>query len=101
VADGAAIVDAAHIELFAENQNDEIENGLALCKNAHWMFDEGLWSARDDGRVVIAAQRFTDTGPEALRIAPYAGRPLQFANGVKLRPSPEHFRRHREFHGLR
>jgi putative restriction endonuclease len=43
-ADGAAIVDAAHIEPFAETQNGDIENGLALCKNAHWMFDEGPWS---------------------------------------------------------
>ena len=48
--DGAAIVDAAHIEPFAESQNDDIENGLALCKNAHCMFDEGLWSVRKDGR---------------------------------------------------
>jgi putative restriction endonuclease len=43
---GAAIVDAAHIEPFAETQKDDIENGLALCKNAHWMFDEGLWSVQ-------------------------------------------------------
>lgn len=43
--DGAAIVDAAHIESWADNQNDDLQNGLALCKNAHWMFDEGLWSS--------------------------------------------------------
>ena len=72
--DGAAIVDAAHIEPFAENQNDDIENGLALCKNAHWMFDEGLWSVRGNGRVVLASQRFTENGPEGLRLQPYAGR---------------------------
>lgn len=41
--DGAAIVDAAHIELWAASENDDIQNGLALCKNAHGMFDEGLW----------------------------------------------------------
>ena len=78
-ADGAAIVDAAHIEPSAESQNDDIENGLALCKNAHWMFDEGLWSVRGDGRVVLAPQRFTENGPEGLRLQPYAGRLLQFA----------------------
>jgi hypothetical protein len=91
--DGAAIVDAAHIEPWAENGNDDIENGLALCKNAHWMFDEGLRSVRDDGRVVLSLQRFTENGPDGLRLQPYAGRLLQFAAGVTLRPKPRHFAR--------
>ena len=98
--DGAAIVDAAHIEPFSETQNDDIGNGLALCKNAHWMFDEGLWSVRTDGRVVLAPQRFTENGPEGLRLQPYAGRLLQFAAGVTLRPEVEYFARHRTFHGF-
>ena len=97
-ADGAAIVDAAHIEPFAEAQNDDIENGLALCKNAHWMFDEGLWSVRNDGRVLLAPQRFTENGPEGLRLQPYAGRLLQFATGVSMRPRNDYFTRHRLFH---
>jgi len=99
-ADGAAIVDAAHIEPFAETQNDDIENGLALCKNAHWKFDEGLWSVRRDGRVVLAPQRFTENGPEGLRLQPYAGRLLQFAAGVTLRPKENYFTRHRAFHAI-
>jgi putative restriction endonuclease len=99
-ADGAAIVDAAHIEPFADSQNDDIENGLALCKNAHWMFDEGLWAVRDDGRVMLAPQRFTENGPEGLRLQPYAGRLLQFATGVTLRPNPKYFGRHQTFHGF-
>ncbi len=64
--DGAAIVDAAHIEPFAESQNDDIENGLALCKNAHWMFDEGLWSVRTDGRVLLSPERFTESHSNVL-----------------------------------
>jgi putative restriction endonuclease len=99
--DGAAIVDAAHIESWAASENDDIQNGLALCKNAHWMFDEGLWSVQADGRVVLAPYRFTENGPEALRLQPYGGRLLQFADGVTLRPNPEYFARHRAFHGLR
>lgn len=54
IPDGAAIVDTAYIESWAESENDDIKNGLALCKNAHWMFDEGLWSVLSDGRVVLA-----------------------------------------------
>ena len=100
-ADGGAIVDAAHIEPWADSGNDDLRNGLALCKNAHWMFDEGLWSVRADGRVMLAPQRFTENGPEGLRLAPYAGRLLQFADGVTLRPGLECFARHRGFHGFR
>jgi putative restriction endonuclease len=99
--DGAAIVDAAHIESWAASENDDIQNGLALCKNAHWMFDEGLWSVQADGRVVLAPYRFSENGPEALRLQNCGGRLLQFANGVTLRPKPEYFGRHRTFHGFR
>jgi putative restriction endonuclease len=100
-ADSAAIVDAAHIVPFAEAQNDELGNGLALCKNAHWMFDEGLWSVGNDGRIVVARQRFTENGPEALRLQPYSGRFLQYAEGVDLRPKSGNFAKHRALHGFR
>ena len=76
-------------------------SGLALCKSAHWMFDEGLWSVRNDGRVVLAPYRFTENGPEGLRLQPYAGRLLQFSDGVTLWPNSEYFTRHRAFHGFR
>jgi HNH endonuclease len=98
---GAAIVDAAHIESWAGSQNDDLENGLSLCKNAHWMFDEGLWSVGDDGRVVLAPHRFTENGPEGLRLQPYAARLLEFSGGVTLRPNQEYFARHLGFHGFR
>jgi putative restriction endonuclease len=98
--DGCTIVDAAHIERWATNQNDDLGNGLALCKNAHWMFDEGLWSVRPDGRVILAINRFKENGPDGLRLQSYAGRFLQFAPGVALRPNPESFRTHRQFHQI-
>ena len=78
----------------------DIENGLALCKNAHWMFDEGLWSVRSDGQVTLAPQRFIESGPDGLRLSPYAGRLLQFAAGVTLRPKAGYFAKHRTFHGM-
>jgi putative restriction endonuclease len=99
-ADGAAIVDAAHIEPWATSRNDDLTNGLALSKNAHWMFDEGLWSVRHDGRVVVAERRYTEQGPDQLRLSPYAGRLLQFADGVLLRPDPQRFDAHRALHSL-
>lgn len=34
-----SIVDAAHIHQFSDSRNNDPKNGLALCKNAHWLFD--------------------------------------------------------------
>jgi putative restriction endonuclease len=94
--DGASLVDAAHIEAWAKTQNDDLTNGLALSKNAHWMFDAGLWSVDDDLRVVVRAHRFSEAGPDAQQLRAYAGRHLQFDLKAKLRPSIESLRRHRE-----
>jgi putative restriction endonuclease len=41
---GESVVEAAHIEPFAKTRNNDIHNGLALSRNAHWAFDRGLWS---------------------------------------------------------
>ena len=92
---GETIVDAAHIEGWAETQNDDFCNGLALSKNAHWMFDAGLWSADKDMRVIVNTHAFTEHGPESLRLSIYAGRHLQFDPAAKLRPALESLRRHR------
>jgi putative restriction endonuclease len=97
--DGAAVVDAAHIEQWARTQNDDITNGLALSKTAHWMFDEGLWSADVDMRVIVNTRRFSENGPEAFRLSSVAGRHLQFDPSAKLRPSAEYLRNHRAHHG--
>jgi putative restriction endonuclease len=51
---GSSIVDAAHIHERSDCQNDDPQNGLALSKNAHWMFDEGLWSLTDDFKILVA-----------------------------------------------
>jgi putative restriction endonuclease len=98
--DGATIVDAAHIEAWAAHQNDDPGNGLALSKNAHWMFDNGLWSADTDLRVIVNTRAFTEHGPEAFRLGSFAGRHLQFDPAAKLRPSSECLRRHRRQSGF-
>jgi putative restriction endonuclease len=93
--DGMSIVDAAHIEPWAETGNDDLGNGLALSKSAHGMFDAGLWAVDDDLRVVVNPTRFTEAGPDAYQLRTYAGRHLQFAPQAKLRPAAESLRSHR------
>jgi putative restriction endonuclease len=99
--DGATIVDAAHIEAWAATQNDDPSNGLALSKNAHWMFDAGLWSVDADLRIMVNTRAFTEHGPEAFRLGAFAGRHLQFDPSSRLRPSLECLRRHRSSCGWR
>jgi len=94
--EGYSIVDAAHIESWADSQNDDLANGLALSKSAHWMFDQGLWTVDDDMRVEVHPDRFKDAGPDAFRLEAIAGRHLQFDPMATLRPSIESLRKHRK-----
>lgn len=93
--DGAMIVDAAHIEQWAKTQNDEVTNGLVLSKNAHWMFDNGLWSADEQLRIIVNERAFTENGPEVFRLSNFAGRHLQFDPSASLRPCSDCLRGHR------
>ena len=43
-------VDAAHILPWADYDLDEISNGVCLCKQHHWAFDEGLILITHDGQ---------------------------------------------------
>ena len=41
---GESVTDAAHIIPFSVSYNDDIRNGMSLCKLHHWAFDTGLIS---------------------------------------------------------
>lgn len=99
--EGTTIVDAAHIEAWRQRQNDDLTNGLALSKNAHWMFDEGLWSVDGELRILVNPRKYTEHGPDSLRLASFAGRHLQFDPDAKLRPGREFLRDHRLHFGFR
>ena len=92
---GGTIVEAAHIHSFAKSRNDTPENGLSLTRNAHWMFDEGLWTVDEKMRVVVASEIFTEWGGEATWLKSQHGSELFFMEGVALRPGREHLTWHR------
>jgi putative restriction endonuclease len=93
---GASIVDAAHIHERKSSSNDDPENGLALCKNAHWMFDEGLWSIDDDFRVIVSRHAFTDSSLDGFSLRYFQNRPLIFHQTSTLRPHRKYLAWHRE-----
>jgi len=95
-ADAGSIVDAAHIHQFADSRNNHPQNGLALSKNAHWMFDAGLWSLTDDFRVIVAASdHFSEDGSECFLLRRVAGRRVDLPTDPNCWPAREHLNWHR------
>ncbi|HME60548.1 MAG TPA: HNH endonuclease, partial [Candidatus Binatia bacterium] len=74
--DSGSIVEAAHIHQFADSRNNHPRNGIALCKNAHWMFNEGLWSLDNNYRVLIDPKRFDESGAQELLLSGKANTPI-------------------------
>jgi putative restriction endonuclease len=92
---GSSIVEAAHIHQFSQSRNDNADNGLALTRDAHWMFDEGLWTVDERNRVIVASEIFTEWGPEGRWLKGHHGQELRFIDGVVLRPASKHLSWHR------
>jgi putative restriction endonuclease len=91
-----SIVDAAHIHQFASSRNNDPRNGLALCKNAHWLFDNGLWTLGDDYQVIVAVGRFAEESPDQRPLAEYHGRRIHLPADSGLWPSLIHLAWHRK-----
>jgi len=54
--EGHTAVDAAHIIPWSISKNDDVRNGMALCKLCHWAFDEGLMGVSDSYTVITSRQ---------------------------------------------
>lgn len=54
--EGHTVVDAAHIVPWSVNRNDDIRNGMALCKLCHWAFDEGMMGVSESYCVITSRQ---------------------------------------------
>ncbi len=91
-----AIVDAAHIHEFAASRNNDPANGLALCKNAHWLFDVGLWSIDNEYRILVAKGEFDESAPEQTPLIAMHGKTLYLPANLQLWPDPVHMAWHRK-----
>ena len=61
---GRAEVAAAHIRPVEVDGPDIVNNGIALCGTAHWMFDRGLISLSDELEILVSRQ---SNDPDAVR----------------------------------
>jgi len=93
---GASIVDAAHVHQFADSRNNDPRNGLALCKNAHWLFDNGLWTLTDDYKVIVAEGQFAEDGPDQKLLREYHGQRIHLPGNPAHWPNPLHMAWHRK-----
>lgn len=90
-----SIVDAAHIHQFADSRNNAPDNGMALSKNAHWLFDHGLWTLDDDYRLLVAVSAFDENSPDQKALVEYHGQQMRLPKDARLWPNREHVRWHR------
>jgi putative restriction endonuclease len=94
--DAGSIVDAAHIHQFANSRNNHPQNGIALCKNAHWLFDQGLWSLTDDFRIIVASDGFYESGDEAMLLHKIDGKQIYLPADSNYWPEKAYLKWHRE-----
>ena len=97
-----AIVDAAHIHQFADLRNNAPNNGISLCKNAHWLFDVGLWAIDDNYCVLIAKAAFSESSPNQKPLSDMHGQRLLLPRDEAIWPSKVHLAWHRshKFKGI-
>ncbi len=92
------MVVAAHIHPHHLAGNDDPRNGLCLCPNAHWAFDEGLWTIIPKGEsllIAVARNAILESGPEDMKLGPLHHKPLCLPINSTLRPDPEALAWHR------
>ena len=65
--DGESVTEAAHIIPFSVSKNDDIRNGISLCKLHHWAFDRGLISLSETYKV-IASELMSERGSNGMDV---------------------------------
>jgi putative restriction endonuclease len=91
-----SMIDAAHIHQFADSRNNDPQNGIALSKNAHWMFDQGLWTITDEYTVKVAHSHFAEEHPHGKALAEFEGENILLPDDVNLRPDSAYLAWHRK-----
>jgi len=89
------IVDGAHIKPFSQFYDDQINNGLSLCKNHHWAFDRFWFTINDDYTLEIADTLYEDS-PDTLTIKSFQGRQIYLPNREDYYPRLDALAWHRQ-----
>ena len=88
------IVDGAHIKPLSIFNDNNIGNGISLCKNHHWAFDNGLFSA-DENYKIIVAKNFAEHSPYAKSIKQFEQEKLLLPTSIEYFPRLDALEWHR------
>jgi putative restriction endonuclease len=97
--EGHTVVDAAHIVPWRDSKNDDIRNGMALCKLCHWAFDEGMMGVSDDYNVITSRQIGADPNVPGFLLT-LSGRSIIPPADRDLWPEQEYLKWHRREYRL-
>lgn len=92
--EGHTVVDAAHIVPWSVQRNDDIRNGMALCKICHWAFDEGMMGVSKDYNIITSRQIAAYSNVPGFLLT-LSGRGIIFPADRDLWPAQEHLQWHR------
>ena len=93
--DGASATEAAHIIPFNVSHNNDIRNGISLCRLHHWSFDQGLISV-DRNYEVIVSDFMLQRGPKEWLLTNLRGKSILLPDHNELYPAQEALTWHRE-----
>ncbi|BCA78921.1 HNH endonuclease [Desulfuromonas sp. AOP6] len=93
--DGHTVVEAAHIVPWSKSKNDDIRNGMALCRTCHWGFDEGMLGVADNYTVITARTIGSDPNYPGL-LTMLSGRAILPPAAREYWPAQEYLREHRK-----
>jgi putative restriction endonuclease len=97
--EGHTVVEAAHIKPWSRFKDDEVQNGMALCRLCHWAFDEGLMSV-DDNYNVLTSRQMAMAPNAAGFLMTLSGRPIIRPQDTALWPDPARLSWHRQNIGI-
>lgn len=93
--EGSSAVEAAHIMPFNVSANDDLRNGMALCKLHHWSLDEGLLSV-DENYCVLVSSLMKAARPTEWMLTDLSRKQLLLPRNAALHPAQEYLHYHRE-----
>ena len=89
------IVDGSHIKPFSQFYDDRIDNGLSLCKNHHWAFDQ-FWFTIDDDYTIIVCDTIREDSPNSKPISAFKGEQMILPTQPQYYPRLDALQWHRK-----
>ena len=93
--DGESATDAAHIIPFRISKNDDVQNGISLCKLHHWSFDKGLISLSKTYQVLVSSL-VVEQGPMEWWLTKLGDKSILLPDRDQLHPAQDALDWHRE-----